>query len=212
MSLQKVLSSSTKLQVLRVLSDGKRALSPQELERETTKNISVIYDTVRKLHEENILTSIKEGKKNYYRLNRENKIAGQLVNLFKAESKEYGLEELPPHLANLVFEVTDELGRNVDGIQAAILFGSVARGDFTPESDVDLYIVLEESNLEKEDQIYDVIEQFDREFSIITRDVEGYSSDFGKEASNLGRSILLEGYAVLLNKMEKEKDSENYPI
>ena len=207
-----MLSSSTKLQVLRSLSDTNSALSPQELESSTTKNISVIYDAVRELSEEGILTSVKEGKKNYYRLNKDNKVAGQLVNLFKAESEEYSLEELPSHLTNLVFEVTDELSKNVEGIRAVIMFGSMARGDFTPESDVDLYIVLEETGVKKEDQIYDVVEEFDREFSIITRDMEGYRSDFGKEKSNLGKSILLEGYAVLLNKMEEEKDSEINPV
>ena len=212
MSLNQVLSSSTKLQVLRTLSDTKSALSPQELEKSTTKNISVIYDAVRELSEEGILTSVKEGKKNYYRLNKDNKVAGQLVNLFKAESEEYSLEELPSHLTNLVFEVTDELSKNAEGIKAVIMFGSMARGDFTPESDIDLYTVLEETGVKKEDQIYEVVEGFDREFSIITRDIEGYRSDFGKEKSDLGKSILLDGYAVLLNKMEEENDSENYPV
>ena len=69
MSVEGILSSSSKVQVLRVLSDSSSAYSPQELEKETTKNISVIYDAVRELEDEGVISSVRaEGRKNYYRL------------------------------------------------------------------------------------------------------------------------------------------------
>lgn len=200
MSVERILSSASKVQILRVLCSRTSALSPKELEQETTKNISVIYDAVRELESEGVISSVKaEGKTNYYRLNKENEIAKQIKQLFDSEVEEYGLEDLPAHLVNMVFDVEDKLRNKVEGLKMILLFGSVARGDFTPESDIDLYIVLEDKNTEKEDQIYDILERYDREFSVITREVEDYRSDFKDEPSDFGKSILLEGSIILFS-------------
>lgn len=199
MSVERVLSSSSKVQVLRVLSSSSSALSPKELEKETTKNISVIYDAVRELENEDIITSVKaDGKTSYYRLNKNKLLAKQIKQLFKSETEEYGLEEIPPHIQNILFDAENRLRKEVE-LRMVLLFGSVARGDFTPESDIDLYIVLDEKNTEKEDHIYSILERYDKEFSVIIRDTEGFESDFGEERSELGSSILLEGSIILFS-------------
>ena len=87
-----------------------------------------------------------------------------------------------------------------------LLFGSMARGDFTPESDIDLYIVLQEKYVEIEDKIYDVLDEYDIEFSAVIRDEEGYESDFIDENSKLGRSIVLEGYSIIYNSLDRSID------
>lgn len=198
MSVEGVLSSPSKVQVLRVLSDSSSAYSPQELEKETTKNISVIYDAVRELESEGVIRSVKaDGRKNYYRLNKDSSISKQVKQLFKAEKDQYGLEELPAHLVNIILDAENKLRNKIKGLRMILLFGSVARGDFTPESDIDLYLVLEEKNTEIENQIYDMLEKYEKEFSIILRDEEGYTKEFGENHSELGNSILVEGYRIL---------------
>jgi len=181
-----------------VLSGSSSAFSPKELEKETTKNISVIYDAVRDLEEEKVISSVKaDGKTNYYRLNRNSGVASQIKQLFKTESRDYGLEDVPANLQNILFDVEDKLRNKVEGLEMILLFGSVARGDFTPESDIDLYLVLDEKDKEKEDQIYDILENYEKEFSVVFRDEESYREEFGEEHSELGNSILVEGYNVI---------------
>lgn len=207
MSIERVLSSPSKVQVLRVLSDSSSAYSPQELEKETTKNISVIYDAVRGLEGDGVIKSVKaDGKKNYYRLNNDNFISKQVKQLFKTEKEEYRLEELPAHLVNIIFDAENRLRKKVEGLKMILLFGSMARGDFTPESDIDLYLVLEEKNTENEDHIYDILDKYEKEFSAIIRDEEGYKSDFIDEISDLGRSIVLEGYSIIHSDLDQNID------
>lgn len=207
MSVEGVLSSPSKVQVLRVLSDSSSAYSPQELEQETTKNISVIYDAVRELEDEGVIKSVKaNGRKNYYRLNKDSSICKQVKQLFKAEKEEYGLEEMPAYLVNIILDVANKLKSKVEGIEMILLFGSIARGNFTPESDIDLYLVLKEKTTEKENKIYDILGNYDKEFSAVIRDEEGYESDFIDETSDLGRSIVLEGYAIIYSSLDQKID------
>ncbi|MFB6100903.1 MAG: nucleotidyltransferase domain-containing protein [Candidatus Nanohalobium sp.] len=180
-----------------MLSDSSSAFSPQELEKETTKNISVIYDAVRELEREGVITGVRtEGKGNYYRLNRQSSLADQVRKLFEAESEEYSLEDLPAHLRNILFDAEKSL-RGIEGIEMIIVFGSLARGDFTPESDIDLYLVLEKRSTEKEDEIYDVLEGYEREFSVVVRERDDFEEEFGEEKSELAQSIMLEGFSIL---------------
>jgi len=207
MSLEKVLSSSSKVQVLRVLSSSSRAYSPKELEKETTKNISVIYDALRDLGDEGVIKEVEmKGKTSYYRLNKSNSVSIQIKELFKTERDEYSLEEVPAHLRNIIFDVEDKLRNKVKDLELILLFGSVARGDFTPESDIDLYLVLEEKTTEKEDKVYDILENYDKEFSVVIKDQEGYEADFVDELSELGRSIVLEGYSVIYSSLDESVD------
>jgi predicted nucleotidyltransferase len=197
MSVEGVLSSASKVQVLRVLSDSSSAYSPQELEKETTKNISVIYDAVRELEQGGVIKSVNtEGKKNYYRLNDGSFFSKQVKQLFEAEKEEYGLE-LPAHLVNVILDAENRLKNKVEGLEIILLFGSMARGDFTPESDIDLYLVVEEKSVEVEDDIYDVLDRYDRDFSVVIRDVDSFESDFGDQKSDLAKSIMLEGFSIL---------------
>lgn len=198
MSVEDVLSSPSKVQVLRVLSDSSSAYSPQELEKETTRNISVIYDAVRELEDESIIKSVStEGKKNYYRLNGDNLISKQVKQLFKAEKENYSLEDLPAHLVNVILDAENRLKNKVEGLKIILLFGSMARGDFTPESDIDLYLVVEEKSVEVEDDIYDILDEYGRDFSVVIRDVDSFESDFGDQKSDLAKSIMLEGFSIL---------------
>jgi predicted nucleotidyltransferase len=207
MGVEGVLSSASKVQVLRVLSDSSSAYSPQELEGETTKNISVIYDAVRELEDEGVIRSVKaDGRKSYYRLNKDSSISTQVKKLFKAEKEEYSLEELPANLVNIILDAENKLKKKVEGLEMILLFGSMARGDFTPESDIDLYIVVQEKHVEIEDKIYDILDEYDIEFSAVIRDEEGYESDFVDENSKLGRSIVLEGYSIIYNSLDRSID------
>lgn len=207
MVLESIFSSVSKVQVLRVLSESSSALSPQELEKECTKNISVIYDAVRELKEEEVIGSVNpEGRKNYYRMNQENEVSTVIDEIFETEKKEKGLSEVPAHLVNIVFDARNKLKSNIEGLDMVMLFGSVPRGDFTPESDVDLYVVVEEKSVDLEDEVYDILENYEREFSLILRDEEAYKSEFGDDKSDLAKSIMLDGFSVLYSSKPELKE------
>lgn len=207
MVVENVFSSPSKVQVLRVLSSSSSALSPQELEKECTKNISVIYDAVRELEAEGVIVSVNpEGRKNYYRLNMENSFSDSVRTLFRDEKEEKSLSDVPAHLLNIVFDVRNRLKSGVEGLELVLIFGSVARGDFTPESDIDLYLVVEEKSLELEDKVYDLLEDYDRDFSVVIRDREAYRNDFSDEPSELGKSIMLEGFSIIYSSDNKLKE------
>ncbi len=55
---------------------------------------------------------------------------------------------------HFLFEIKRELWDEIDKV---ILFGSVARGDYGPDSDIDVLIVLKTNNIEKRWEINDTI-------------------------------------------------------
>lgn len=208
MSIQRILSSPTKVQLLRIMSSNATAYSPKDLEEETTKNISVIYDALNELESDNIIKRVNtDGKTRYYRLNKNNSLAKNLKELFEAEAEDHGVEHLPANLQNTIYDAENKLRNNIKDLKIIILFGSVARGNFTPESDIDLYLVVKEKNREKEDQIYDILDDYEKEFSVMLRNIDEFNQEFGENMSELAKSILLEGFTLLYISDNNLKDT-----
>lgn len=213
MSLETIFSSETKIEILRTLSGSNRSFSAGELERETTKNIAGIYRALEGLKNQKIIKEIKtKGKTSYYRLNREKEIVNQIERIFEEEEKHYRVKNIPKKVLNILFNLKVKLSNQLKELKLIILFGSTARGDYTPESDLDLYIVVEDLNKGKEDKIYDLAEKYEHKFSLIIKSQEEFSSDFSEPVSSLADSILKQGYLILYgskNKVQVEKSIYN---
>ena len=198
MSVESIFSSETKIQILRTLSSTNSSYSAQELEKEVTKNSAAIYSALDSLKKEEILIDLQpEGKTRYYQLNEEKEVKNAVENLFEAEKQEYKVKNIPTHILNLIFNLKQKLVNQVDDLDRIILFGSTARGSYTSSSDIDLYIVIKEKTKEKEDQIYEITEEYNQEFSLIMRDREHYLEEFEKAVSSLAKSIVKDGYITL---------------
>lgn len=198
MSVESLFSSETKIQILRTLSGSNRSFSAQELEGETTKNRAAIYKALESLKNESALKEIRtEGKTRYYRLNQQKGLINQVELLFEAEKRNYGAKNIPNKVMNILFNLKQKLENQVEDLEKIILFGSTARGDYTLNSDIDLYIVGEKLDKEIEDRIYEIVESYDHDFSLIMRSDEDYRNEFEKPISSLADSIIKDGFITL---------------
>ncbi|QGA80172.1 nucleotidyltransferase domain-containing protein [Candidatus Nanohalobium constans] len=214
-TLETVLNSDTKVQILRTLAVNDKSYAAEDLERETTKDITSIYKALEDLRDEKILKTIQtEGKTKYYKLDtRESSVIGMSVpvdfsasinKLLYDEMKQYGLNNLPKYPLNIVFDFRKKLiGKIDDDLEKIILFGSAANGEYTLDSDLDLYIVCKEAGVEAEDQIHEIAESYDHEFSLAIKSEKQYQEDFTKPVSKLADSIIKDGFTTLYGEVEE---------
>ncbi len=114
-------------------------------------------------------------------------------------------------LISYALDFVSYLVGRVEGVERVVLFGSIARGDFTVKSDVDLFIDTTQKKLEKVIPL--LIEDFYRTekakrwalkgvknlFSVIVGELDG------SEWKDLKRAIITEG-VVLLGKYKSDTD------
>lgn len=104
-----------------------REYFPRQLERLTAIYVANLQRELVRLEGAEILESRRLGKLKLYKLNRKHPLYSELKSLV---SKTIGLQEV----------IRGELSA-VPGIEAACIYGSFARGDERPSSDVDLLIL-----------------------------------------------------------------------
>ncbi len=127
--------NQTTLKILALFRTNYRtAFYLREISREIQVNVKAVSLQLSKLEKTNILTSTQRGKNREYRLNLGN--YNTFYYLVLAESLitiEYLNENF--EIKKLLSETTDSLGKT------ALLFGSFAKGNMTPESDIDIMII-----------------------------------------------------------------------
>ncbi len=126
-TLSEILSSRSRAAIFRLLFSGmEKELHVREIQRRSTLNDSTIRQELRKLVRLDLVQGRKDSNRVYYRANKEN--------------------PLYPELRNLVIKTTgvaDVLREALRDrrIHAAFVFGSVAGGEETAGSDVDLFVI-----------------------------------------------------------------------
>lgn len=207
-TVETILNSDTKTQILRTLALNDKSYSSADLEEATTKDITSIYKALENLRDEKVLKTIQtEGKTKYYKIDNTNRtiteiittpsFPGEIGRLFLSEVEQYGLGELPPHPLNIVFDFRKKLINQIEGLKTIILFGSAARGEYTLGSDLDFYIVCKDNKKDTESLIFEFANQYDHEFSLKVRTVEQYEEDFSRPLSKLANSITKDGFSLL---------------
>ena len=127
--------NQTTLKILALFSPNYKAtLYLREISREIQVNVKAVSLQLKRLEKTNILTSIKRGKNKEYSLNLGN--YSTFYYLVLAESL-VTIEYLERNfeIKKIVSEANDSLGRT------ALLFGSFAMENMTPESDIDLLTI-----------------------------------------------------------------------
>lgn len=118
--------SRVKLLTLFLLNPGKR-FYVREVERLTGENINSIRRELQNLEAIGLLKSEREGNLRYYSVDQEMSIYSELRDIFL---KTEGAAEL--------------LGQGItslEDIQAAFIYGSFARGEAGPSSDIDIIVI-----------------------------------------------------------------------
>ena len=184
--LDDLLGTGTKVAVLRLLCANRRDFSGREIARRVGRNAAHVHATLRELLDAGLLESERVGN----------------VHLFRAREGNLWIERV---LAPM-FESEARLERRLwrDLVQAAgptlrsmVLFGSRARGDHGPGSDLDLLVVVAETaNLD--DVRYAILETGMRyglsaEATMVSMD---QLPRWARHARELWENILAEGLAI----------------
>ena len=131
MMLEKALSSKTKIRVLKVFHRFPgRVLTLSDIADITDKSNGALQPALSELVDAGLLKATKVGKAVTYRLNSDNPFSKKVMEIFAVESEI--LRTVAKEFATLMPK---------RGVISIILFGSVARGESTEKSDIDLLIV-----------------------------------------------------------------------
>lgn len=128
--LDQLLSTGGKVKVLRVLlRDPSRGWTGRELAAAAGVSPPQSIASLRDLEGAGVVQRRVIGRAHEWRLIRENSLVGTLTELYTTER-------------NLPLQLEQELAKSLKGlgVQRAVLFGSVARGEETDQSDIDLFI------------------------------------------------------------------------
>lgn len=197
-----ILNSENNTKILRFLFERPDWIfSQSEIARELKIPKTTAQRALKTLSEQNILREIKKkGKINIYQLNKKNYIVRDLLeSLFKKERM-------------IVIEKSRQFVRNImkyanfqNAVKAVILFGSAARGEMEPTSDVDLLIIIKDNINRLEKLILmDAIEKTKNEFldkdgiifSTQYLDDSDFKKKFGELKDPFVKNICIDGTFV----------------
>jgi len=156
--LNAVLGSITKVKLLRVLLPLERAVALREAARIAGISASGAQSALEDLAAMGIVIRREATGQHLYRINRDNHLVVALDELFKREDERW---------SQLVGALEDEL-RDWPSVEAAAIFGSAARGDDRPGSDLDLLVVTESDETDDHlwERLLDIQPTFQREFGV----------------------------------------------
>ena len=143
MFIETIIGSPAKVKVLRILLENKIAYSMLDIQKLSGLSIGVIHKVITLLKEERIIAQKKgKGKQRFYQINPGNKYLSKLSAIFDEEKIDR--RSIPVHIWNMLEILCSELKTKLKGIRSIILFGSLAKGEFRINSDIDLLIITKE--------------------------------------------------------------------
>lgn len=181
--LEHVLGSKTKVAILRYLSLTGLELNGRQIARATDISPPTVNRALAGLVMEGVLIQRNVGRTYLYRLNDANRLAAELIiPLFQKER-------------DLLKRALSEVLDGVPSILSAILYGSLARGEGEPSSDVDLLIVTDDRVSARdmlEDRAVDFLERYGNVLSLYILSLDEFR-DLYQQKDELLREILAEG-------------------
>ncbi|MBS3081754.1 nucleotidyltransferase domain-containing protein [Candidatus Pacearchaeota archaeon] len=146
MFIETIIGSQEKVKILRVLLETKIAYSLADIKELSGLSIGAIHKVKNLLLKENLIIEKKgKGKQKYYQINIENKYFNNLATIFDYEKNER--RNIPVHIWNkletLCSKLKNRFNHKSRSIKDIILYGSLARGEFRINSDIDLIIIIE---------------------------------------------------------------------
>lgn len=184
--LEHVLGNKTKVAILRYLSLTGLELNGRQIARAIDISPPTVNRALAELGKEGVLIQRNVGRAYLYRLNGDNWLAEELlIPLFQKE------REL---LERALSEVLDD----VPSILSAILYGSLARGEEEPFSDVDLLIVTDNGVKARdvlEERAINFLERYGNVLSLYILDLDEFRNLY-QQRDELLREILAEGRVI----------------
>jgi len=132
---EELLGSKTKVRILRLLcAHPRREFSLRELSLAVGQSLGSVYPAVKQLLDARIVLTRRVGRSRTVRISPSHPLHGALVSLFRQEGSA---------LVRVAQAFADALPRR--GVEAVVLFGSVARGQPSARSDVDVLVVVDDA-------------------------------------------------------------------
>jgi predicted nucleotidyltransferase len=129
--------TQTTLKIIGLYTENyKKSIHLREIAREINVDVKSVQLQLQRLEKINVLSSVLKGRNKEYALNLNNIITKYY--LIMAESFT-SIVYLKKHF--LIKKIFNEIGNQTDG--SLILFGSFAKGGYTKESDIDLFVISE---------------------------------------------------------------------
>jgi len=192
--LNDVLGSKIKLNLLRVLSRTRSDHTGRELARFIGYSHNATRSALEDLERSGLVIQRQAGRANLYSIDQDNIIYTDiLISAFRIE------DELMDRVAETVAK---QAGKELSSL---ILFGSVARSDEDPGSDIDMVLVFKDGTdlQEKEDSVHDAAVEIVRRFGNQLSPIIVTESEFEKKKrSKTGqwREIAQTGVLIKPNK------------
>ncbi len=156
--IENAFASKTKVRLLRIFYEyPEREFALSDLTKIFKTSTGTIYPALVGLIEKRIILSRKAGRSTFYKLNYKNLLVRKLIEIFESEKK-------------ILLNKSNEFARKIDkkNITSIILFGSIARGEPTESSDIDLLIVYKKNYIAVKKNIDKLSEKFLEEDILIS--------------------------------------------
>lgn len=133
---ENLLGSKAKIKVFKYLASEETITSEREIARLIGISPGAVNKTLKEFHNLNLINPMKVGNATVWRLNEKSYAYSYLTGFFyKLKNKETPISDLIEQIKSLSY---------LSDIKKAILFGSVAESRELPESDIDLFILVED--------------------------------------------------------------------
>jgi len=145
--------------ILKTMSkDLSRWYYTRELAKLSKVGVGTVSSEFSKLVKEGLVEQKTEGQEKYYKLNLTNPRTRKLCELFETDKREELYKE-NRRLAWVLEDFTKRVSDFAPEVQSIVLFGSAARGQATPRSDIDILVVVPNS---EEEQFKKLMNSVDR--------------------------------------------------
>jgi len=154
--------------VILILKTMSRNLSRWYYTRELAKlsrvGVGTVSSEFNKLAKEGLVEQKSEGQEKYYKLNLTSPRTRKLCELFEIDKREKFYKE-KRRLAWVLEDFTKRVFDFASEVQSVILFGSVARGETTLRSDIDVLVIAPNSEEERFNELMNVVDRLAAEVS-----------------------------------------------
>lgn len=151
--------------ILKTMSkDLSRWYYTRELAKLSRVGVGTVSSEFNKLAKEGLVEQKTEGQEKYYKLNLTSPRTRKLCELFEIDKGEKLYKE-KRRLAWVLEDFTKRVSDFAPEVQSVILFGSVARGQATPRSDIDILVIAPNSGEERFNELMNAVDRLAAEVS-----------------------------------------------
>jgi len=151
--------------ILKTMSkDLSRWYYTRELAKLSRVGVGTVSSEFNKLAKEGLVEQKTEGQEKYYKLNLTSPRTRKLCELFEVNKGEKLFKE-KRRLAWVLEDFTKRVSDFAPEVQSVILFGSVARGQATPRSDIDILVIAPNSGEERFNELMNAVDRLAAEVS-----------------------------------------------